>query len=109
MALHFSDDIFARDKIAYAPIDETQATVITCEESRSFFERLGLAGEIIHTPSHSEDSVSLILDDGNCFVGDLEPFEYSEAYDENTRLKDDWKRVLSFDPKRVFYSHRPER
>ncbi len=70
---------------------------------------MGISGEIIRTPSHSEDSVSLILDDGDCFVGDLEPFEYIEAYGENPKLKNDWERVLSYGPKRIFYSHRPEK
>ncbi|MBR4015326.1 MAG: hypothetical protein IKI88_03870, partial [Anaerotignum sp.] len=44
-----------------------------------------------------------------CFVGDLEPFEYIEVYEENEKLKSDWEHILSFQPKRVFYSHRPER
>ena len=32
--IHYSDYIFARDKITYSPIDETLATVISCETSR---------------------------------------------------------------------------
>ena len=107
--VHFSDGLFARDKLPYSPIDETLATIITCEESRASLMRMGIAGEIIQTASHSEDSVSLILDDGDCLVGDLEPFEYIEAYGKNHKLKDDWAQILSFHPKRIFYSHRPER
>ncbi len=107
--IHFSDSLFARDRIPYSPIDETQAAVISCGESRAFLSRMGIRGEIIRTPSHSEDSVSLVLDDGDCFVGDLEPFEYLEAYQDNEPLKSDWERILSFCPKRVFYAHRPEK
>ena len=111
-AVHASDYIFERDKAEYTSIDETQAAVISCRESRSFLERLGIAGEIISTPSHSADSVSLVLDEGDCFVGDLEPFEYIEAYDDNShqkaQLEEDWRRILSYRPKRVFYAHRPE-
>lgn len=103
--LHYSDNIFARDKIPYSPIDDTLATVISCENSRDSLFQMGIHGEIIPTPSHSEDSISLVLDDGDCFVGDLEPFEYLEAYTENTPLKSDWERILSFHPKRVFYAH----
>ena len=108
-SVHFSDGIFARDKLPFTPIDESMAVVISCKESRIFLSRLGIAGEIIHTPSHSEDSVSLILDDGDCFVGDLEPYEYIEAYEENLPLRNDWKRVLAFHPKRIFYAHAPEK
>lgn len=70
---------------------------------------MGIDGEIIHTPSHSEDSISLIMDDGDFLVGDLEPFEYIEAYEENSLLKNDWEHILSFCPNRIFYAHRPER
>ena len=83
--------------------------MISCGESRGFLSRMGIAGEIIHTPSHSEDSVSLVLDDGDCFVGDLEPYEYLGAYEENLLLEKDWERVLAFHPKRIFYAHAPER
>ena len=70
---------------------------------------MGIHGRIIHTPSHSEDSISLVLDDGNCFVGDLEPLEYLEAYQENTSLRSDWDHILSLSPKRIFYAHMPEK
>ena len=80
--IHGSDYIFARDKTACLPIDETTATVISCEESRDFLSHIGISGEIIHTPSHCEDSISLVLDNGDCFVGDLEPLTYLEAYEE---------------------------
>ena len=107
--IHYSDSIFERDRIPYSPIDETSATVVSCEESRAFLSCLGIHGEIIRTPSHSDDSISLIMDDGDCFVGDLEPFEYLEAYMEKTQLKSDWEHILSFCPKRIFYAHIPEK
>ena len=108
-SVHYSDSIFKKDKLPYTPVDEAFATVITCEESRDFLYKMGISGEIIHTPSHSEDSISLILDNGNCFVGDLEPFEYLEAYEENAPLKSDWEHILSYYPKRVFFAHMPEK
>ena len=107
--IHESDGIFARDRIPYSPIDDTRAMIISCEESRDFLLRLGIHGEIIRTPSHSEDSISLVLDAGDCFVGDLEPFAYLEAYDENAPLRRDWERIISFHPKRIFHAHMPEK
>ena len=108
-AVHFSDKIFEKDKLQYSKINENDATIITCAESRKFLSSIGISGEIIHTPSHSEDSISLILDDGSCFVGDLEPLEYLEAYDNNEELKNDWDLIMSYDPKTVFFAHRPEK
>ncbi|MBQ7064928.1 MAG: MBL fold metallo-hydrolase [Firmicutes bacterium] len=103
--VHFSDKIFAKDKLPFVPVREEEATVITCAESRAFLARLGIAGEMIHTPSHSEDSISLIMDDGDCLVGDLEPLEYLAAYEENALLKTDWKHLLAFRPRRIYYAH----
>lgn len=107
--VHFSDKIFQRDNILYAPIDDSQATIISCNESRAFLSNLGIFGEIVYTPSHSADSVSLILDNGDCFVGDIEPIEYISAYRDNIELENDWNRILSFRPKKIFYGHAPER
>ena len=45
--------------------------VISVSESRALLHRVGIAGEILHTPGHSEDSVSVLLDDGQVFTGDL--------------------------------------
>ena len=108
-SVHFSDPLFAKDGIPYAPIDASQAEILSCEESRNFLSRMGISGEIIYTPSHNADSITLVLDDGNCFVGDLEPYEYIEAYENNVLLKTDWDHVLTHDPKRLLFAHMPER
>ena len=79
------------------------------EESRKFLGELGIAGEIISTQSHSEDSISVLLDDGTCIVGDLEPLEYLEAYEDNMALKADWDALLSAAPRRIIYAHANER
>lgn len=108
--VHYSDEIFAKEhKLGFKPIDESQAQVVLFEDSRKFLEELGIEGEIISTPSHSEDSISVILDDGTCIVGDLEPLEYLEAYEDNKALKADWDALLSTAPKRIIYAHANER
>ena len=33
-------------------------------------KQIGIEGEILHTPGHSADSISVLLSDGNAFVGD---------------------------------------
>lgn len=108
--VHFSDKIFGREpRLNFKPIDESKAVVISCEESRNFLRDMGIKGEIIPTKSHSGDGISVILDDGNCFVGDLEPFEYVGAYENNTPLKEDWQLILSYDPAVIHYGHANEK
>ena len=108
--VHFSDEIFARDnRLNYEPINTANAVCIKCEESRKFLCDLGIEGEIISTASHSKDSISVILDSGHCFVGDLEPIDYLNAYDNNAALKEDWELVMSYKPKVIFYGHANEK
>ena len=107
--VHFPDRIFARDpRLAYKPVDEKKAKILSFRESRAFLASLGIAGEIVPTPSHSADSVSLILDTGEALVGDLEPLSYLAAYEENQKLEKDWKTVLARRPRRIFYAHAGE-
>lgn len=109
--VHFADELFARDhKTDYKPIREKDAVVLRCEDSRAFFSlHLGINGEIISTASHSQDSIAVILDDGSCIVGDLEPIDYVNAYEDNQKLKSDWNHILSYHPKTIYYGHANEK
>ena len=109
--LHFSDEIFSRDKaLRFLPsVPEDKAEVIACKDSRAFLAALGIDGEIVSTPSHSEDSITLALDSGDCFVGDLESMEFMDGYEENKALQSDWEKVMSFSPKVIHYGHAPKK
>ncbi len=107
--VHGSDAIFARDGLRFEPIDERKATVLRCEDSRRFLHGIGIAGEIVSTPSHSRDSVSLLLDDGSCLVGDLEPMEFLDAYPAGSPLHADWEMILSRRPSTILYAHYNEK
>ncbi|HEX9988222.1 MAG TPA: MBL fold metallo-hydrolase [Chloroflexia bacterium] len=55
----------------YTDIELTGSTTLDVSESRAFLAGIGVKGEIISTPGHSDDSVTLILDEGVAFTGDL--------------------------------------
>ena len=65
----------------------------------------GIDGEIISTPSHSADSVTVMLDDGTAITGDLEPQSYIDAYTDNEALKADWEKIMSYPPHRILHAH----
>ena len=88
---------------------DTQYSQISCQASRGFLKDMGIGGEIISTTSHSEDSISLALDNGVCIVGDLEPIEYLGTYEENVRLKADWELVMNYKPEKIYYAHAKEK
>ena len=55
----------------YVDISLDGNVVISFAESRAVLEKIGIAGQILPTPGHSADSVSLLLDNGSVFTGDL--------------------------------------
>lgn len=60
-----------KDRDRFTEISMEGNVIISASESRALLRRMDIAGEIVHTPGHSEDSVSLLLDDGRVFTGDL--------------------------------------
>ena len=72
-------------------------------DSRQFLASLGLSGEIIPTPGHSDDSITLILDEGFAFTGDLPPRFIVADDDAITRAS--WDRVDSHHVQRIFPAH----
>ena len=103
--IHLSDMIFAKEaKYNYKPIDDTKIKLIKHSDSRRFLKGIGIDGEIIHTPGHSEDSISLCLDDGTIFVGDLNPLYELELH-KGTQIEDSWEKLLTRKPKIVYYGH----
>lgn len=103
--IHSSDAIFLKDKgKKFVPINEAETIMLTIHDSREFLKTAGIEGEIIYTPGHSEDSISLWLDDGNLLVGDLNPL-YELALHEGTQIGNTWAQLLAKEPKVVHYGH----
>ena len=103
--VHTSDHIFERDqRFDYVPVNDEKTRLVTFEDSREFLLELGIEGSIIPTPGHSDDSISLVLDSGDIFVGDLYPLYELEVHEE-LEVQESWKRILALKPKRIFYGH----
>lgn len=74
--------------------------------SRSFLARCGFDGEIVCTPGHSEDSVSLVLDSGIAFTGDLSPlFDSSDPAYQVTAQS--WQTLRALGVERIYPGHGP--
>ena len=102
--IHSSDNILEKDKnVEFKPIN-TEPTIISCEQSRAFLKTLGINGEIIYTPGHSEDSISLILDEGVALVGDLYDLNSASSFNDE-KINNSWKRILSHNISKIYYGH----
>lgn len=90
----------------YLEITLSDNVTISFAESRATLAKLGIAGEIFRTPGHSDDSVSLLLDDGSVFTGDLPPVAL--AGDDGT-VTASWKLLQERGATRVYPGHGPIR
>ena len=77
--------------------------------SRALLGQIGLAGEILPTPGHSDDSVSLLLDDGSAFTGDLTPLPYAGQDEAGRLVIQSWRRLREHGARRVYPGHGPIR
>ena len=104
--LHKSDIIFEKENNkSYTPIDDQKVKMISISESRAFLEKLGISGEVIYTPGHSDDSISMWLNKERALlVGDLNPLYELEMH-KNTQIEKSWNDLLKLHPKTIYYGH----
>lgn len=81
---------------------------LSFKDSRAFLQRLCIEGEIINTPGHSEDSISLVLDEGSAFTGDLHGLSWA-GEDSIRQVEQSWKGLRALNVKTVYPGHGPVR
>jgi glyoxylase-like metal-dependent hydrolase (beta-lactamase superfamily II) len=88
----------------YTEITTHDNVVISTTESRSILAEIGIGGEIVHTPGHSDDSVSLVLDIGCAFTGDL-TIESMVATEDPDMVTRSWQLLRSLGVTTVYAGH----
>jgi len=87
----------------FKDITNNNNIALTNSSSRSFFESIGINGELLSTPGHSDDSVTLVLDEECAFIGDLPTVFKPEEY--NTVIADSWRMIQQKNVKTVYPGH----
>jgi glyoxylase-like metal-dependent hydrolase (beta-lactamase superfamily II) len=95
-------EFFKTKTYPYVEIEQNDNFILKLEESRQFLKGIGLDGEILHTPGHSEDSITLILDEGFAFTGDLHP-SFMNVDDAKTLAS--WDNIHRHKIHRIFPGH----
>ena len=73
----------------------------------------GIAGKVIYTPGHSSGSVSVLLDTGDAFVGDMAmnkfPLRFGPGMpifaEDMVKLKESWDLLLDAGAKIIYPAH----
>jgi ribonuclease/clavin/mitogillin len=95
---------FTKPRDHYVDISLEGNVTIPFSGSRALLAEIGIPGEILPTPGHSDDSVSLMLDDGSAFTGDLTPPElaWGEAVEQ---VKASWQLLKEHGAKHIYPGH----
>jgi len=96
-------EFFKGKNFPYVEITQNDNLVLKFEDSRKFLASIGINGEIISTPGHSDDSVTLILDEGFAFTGDLHPRFIVSEEDQVTQAS--WDKIYQHKITRIFPAH----
>jgi glyoxylase-like metal-dependent hydrolase (beta-lactamase superfamily II) len=89
----------------YVPIVVEPPDVVLRARQPGALRALGVAGQAVETPGHSHDSVSLLLDDGRCFIGDLTPPQLAPDEAAAAVLRESWRRLLALGARRFYPAH----
>ena len=90
----------------YHEIDVGAARQIQCADSHAFLAQMDMRGEIISTPGHSDDSVTLVLDNGAAFTGDLTP-AFIAGDDTMDPTYQSWQAIRAVGGRTIYPGHGP--
>lgn len=104
--------LFGRGEHTFPPVEKrflNRVSAITAE-NRPEFEKI-LHGKIINTPGHTEDSMSLLVNNEILFCGDAAMNGFPSLHkitiwiENKESFSDSWKYIISVNPKRIYPSH----
>lgn len=98
----------AKEPDRYTEITPDGNLVVSCAESRALLATLGINGQFVHTPGHSDDSITILLDSGEAFTGDLTwPMFATEETMEQVMAS--WAHLRALGARTVYAGHGPVR
>jgi glyoxylase-like metal-dependent hydrolase (beta-lactamase superfamily II) len=90
-------------------IDPAIADIVVDDEYD--LDEFGISGKVIHTPGHSQSSISIILDHGEALVGDLIREEkpgiigFGMFYEDRDTALESVKKIATFTARIIYLSH----
>ncbi len=91
-------------KANFKDIIGSNAIILSESDSRSFLKSIGINGNLITTPGHTDDSVTLVIDDNCAFIGDLPAYQLVDAYDDFV-IEDSWDMIEKYHVNTIYPGH----
>ncbi len=92
----------------YVEIQVESSIRLAAAQSRAWLAGIGLRGEIVSTPGHSDDSVSIVLDEGAAFTGDLAPASMVDGAQAEVAAQS-WNKLRQLNARTIYPGHGPAR
>ena len=98
--------------LPFVYIPRATVDLVIRDEGLSLAE-YGIPGRVIYTPGHSPGSVSVLLDSGEAFVGDMAMNRFPLRYGANfpvfaenfSQLKESWRMLLNMGARTIYPAH----
>ena len=105
-------NIFAKIYTPFVKLTPTSVDLVL-EDKEFSLEPYGISGKVIYTPGHSLGSMSLLLDTGDAFVGDLVmnglPMRIGPGMPvfgiDAVAIKESWRLLLDMGAKQIYPGH----
>jgi len=90
----------------YLEITDVGNAIVATDDRAAWKATTGIDGVMLHTPGHSDDSVTAVIDGVGAFVGDLRP---SEAYigQAVALAAESWQKIRAEGAWKAFPAHGP--
>lgn len=106
-------NFFKHRDYKFPPVSLTKKDIIINGDDLEFLKSIGINGIIINTPGHTNDSVSVVMEDGRAFVGDaaMNLLNYAGAdyrpifYIDLKLVFESWKKILKKGANKIFPAH----
>ena len=97
----------------YPPVTMSERDIVITGDNSTILKELGIDGEILETPGHCSDSISVLLKDGSLFAGDaamnflkLCGLKYRPIYSEDPELVfQSWNKLKMKGAHKVYPAH----
>lgn len=91
-------------KANFKDITSSNQIVTSEADSRSLLNSIGICGELVATPGHSDDSVSLIIDNCCAFTGDLPADNIGDSKTPDI-IRESWNKLKAFNIETIYPGH----
>lgn len=83
---------------------DPENSLVSSQESRLLLKKIGIEGELVSTPGHSKDSVSLVIDEYCAFTGDLPRALFADV-ESNPDIEKSWMKIQHYKVKTIYPGH----